>query len=97
MRLTIPALLTAVLLSQGCMVFDKNNPVVLSSDPAGARVLVNQKDSGFVTPCVLDLNTGKLERIDLVYPGYQTATRVLTPDRQLWLILWSDMYINSSV
>ena len=94
---TLPAAIAATFLAGACMVFDKNNAVVLSSDPPGARVLVNSKDSGFVTPCALGLDTGRLERIDLVYPGYETAVRILTSDHQLWVILWRDMYIDSSV
>ncbi len=31
------------------------------------------------------------------YPGYVTATRVLTPDAQIYAILWSEMHVRSEV
>lgn len=70
--------------------------VTLSSDPPGAQVLIDNRDSGFVTPCVLTL-TNRTHRVDMVLPGYSTATRYLSRDVQREIILWNDMlaYFNT--
>lgn len=95
-RLAAPsALLAALTLAPGCALLDRESHVSIASDPPGARVVINQRDSGFVTPCLLSLETGETQRIDLEYPGYVTATRVLTPDNRVYAILWSDMYTRS--
>lgn len=81
----------------GCTMFTTPSGVSFASDPTGARVIVDKKDSGFVTPCKLDLGSGSDVRIDLQFPGYTTATRYLTPDRHVYAILWSDMYASVGV
>lgn len=90
-------LLPLALWSSGCALLDRDTHVTIASDPPGARVVINKKDSGFVTPCILDLDTGDTQRIDLEYPGYVTATRMLAPDSQVYAILWSEMYARSEV
>jgi PEGA domain len=68
-----------------------STPLVhLASDPPGAQVLVDDEDSGFVTPCVMALpNTA--QRIDFLLPGYATATRYLARDVRAEIVLWNDM------
>jgi hypothetical protein len=90
------AALLAATLASGCSVFRSPAKVTFASDPPGARVLIDRKDSGFVTPCVLALDKGDT-RVDFVYPGYATETRELTTDRQFDVILWRDMYLRSEV
>lgn len=80
-----------------CAIFDHSTQVSIASDPPGARIVVNASDSGFVTPSVLALDGSENARIDLEYPGYVTATRILTPDHQVYAVLWSDMYTRSEV
>jgi hypothetical protein len=82
---------------EGCMLLDRSTQVSLASDPPGAKVLVNDRESGFVTPCILALDPGENARIDLEYPGYVTARRILTPDQQVYAVLGKDMYIRPSV
>lgn len=100
-RRRLGALLPALALAAGSsscnVLFDRSMQLSVASDPPGARVLVNASDSGFVTPSLLELDTGENVRIDLEYPGYVTATRILTPDNQVWAVLWSDMYVRSEV
>jgi PEGA domain len=91
------AVLASLAAPPGCAVFDQSTQISLASDPPGARILVNASDSGFVTPCVLALDASENARIDLEYPGYVTATRVLTPDHQVYAVLWRDMYTRSEV
>lgn len=92
---TLAAALVALL--SGCGILRGGDPkVVLASDPPGARVLVDREDSGFVTPCVLALPRDDL-RIDFVYPGYEDATRLLTPESDVYTIFWHEMYIRSVI
>ena len=90
-------LLPLALLAGGCAVFDHSAKVVLASDPPGARVLVDQKDSGFVTPCVLELDPVETWHMALELPGYETAHRVLLPDFDARALLWRDMYLTSGI
>ncbi len=47
--------------------------LAISSKPAGAKVIIDGKNTGLVTPCTLEkLGTGR-HRIRLVKSGYQTA------------------------
>jgi hypothetical protein len=80
-----------------CALFGKPYGVTLATDPPGARVLVDQKDSGFVTPCRLALEPDESYRVDFTYPGYQTATRLLESDRDWEARLWDEMYMTSRV
>jgi hypothetical protein len=93
--LLVPLALAA--LAPGCMLLGGETNVSIASEPPGARIKVDGKDSGFVTPCLIALERGDGARIDLEYPGYVTATRLLTPDHQLYAILWSEMYVREPV
>lgn len=97
LRALLPVLACATALPSCNVLFDRSMQLSVASDPPGARILVNANDSGFVTPSLLELDTGENMRIDLEYPGYVTATRILTPDNQVWAVLWSDMYVRSEV
>lgn len=79
------------------MLFSGTTHVSIASEPPGARIKVDGQDSGFVTPCLIALDHGDGARIDLEYPGYVTATRLLTPDHQLYAILWSEMHVRPTV
>ena len=70
--------------------------VSIASDPPGAQILVDNRDSGFVTPCVLTLSN-RAHRVDLLLPGYSTATRYLTREVNSEIVLWNDMlaYFNT--
>jgi hypothetical protein len=89
-----PCAWIAGVLLAGCQIVDRPAGISLSSDPPGARVFVDKKDSGFCTPCLLGLEDDEDLRIDFVYPGYRKATRFLTPDKQVYAILWEEMYVN---
>jgi hypothetical protein len=95
-----PAALLALVSSSlcpACVLFDNTAHVNIASDPPGARIFVNKRDAGFVTPCMLELDPDETYRIDLEYPGYVTATRVLTEDNQTYALLWKEMYIRPVV
>jgi hypothetical protein len=89
--------LVCAFLAGGCSLLDHSTKVVLASDPPGARVLIDEHDSGFVTPCVLQLDPSERTRMELVLPGYETARRLLVPERDVQVVLWRDMYLRSSI
>jgi hypothetical protein len=78
----------------GCILLPSPGNVTFASDPPGARVLIDGKDTGFVTPCALALERNDDTRLDIELPGYVTATRYLTPDHQCYVILWREMYVD---
>jgi len=90
------ALLCLVASATSCKMIAKSAPVSIASEPPGARILVDKRDSGFVTPAVLMLDLDETARVELQYPGYVTATRILVPDRLNETVLWRDMHNHSS-
>lgn len=70
--------------------------VSLSSQPPGARVLIDDEDSGFFTPCVLALDRDEKQRVRFELPGYEPATRVLEPNTRRTYIPWSDGDLGSA-
>ncbi len=89
-RLALPCLFALA----GCAYLAPNRAVVLSTRPPGATVLVDGKNSGFVTPCQIQLDIDDDVRLDFVQPGFRSETRYLTPDDEVYAILWSEMYVG---
>ena len=75
----------------------RGRPLVFASDPPGARVTIDNRDSGWVTPCVLDLPEGDSYLVEFNYPGYEPALRLLDDDRDVWVVLWREMYVHEGV
>ncbi|HUR29660.1 MAG TPA: PEGA domain-containing protein [Planctomycetota bacterium] len=73
--------------------FPESRGIMVASQPVGARVLVDGRDSGFATPCCLAIDRKK-QRIDLVLDGYQPASRVVTDDDRTYLIYWDEAYLG---
>ena len=65
--------------------------VSFSSDPPGARVIVDGRDSGFVTPCALRIGKGSRHRLEFTVRGYRTAVRIVHPHWQIYSLKWDDM------
>jgi hypothetical protein len=98
-RLAPRTVLLALLLAlptPGCLLFQHPKGIAVSSDPPGASVLVGQRDTGFVTPCVLEVDPDDDERIDFVRPGYMTETRYISPDWDVYAILYREMSVEFS-
>jgi len=66
-------------------------PLVIDSEPPGALVRINGVDSGFATPCVLDLEHQNVESVELELAGYRTERRELREGEWSRVVLWSDM------
>ncbi len=95
--------LAALAFSWGCasapLNFDpvSGRPLALSSDPPGARIAINNEDSGWVTPCVLDVDEGRSHVVQFTYPGYEPAIRILDNSYEYWTVLWREMYTHEGV
>ncbi|MBL8863349.1 MAG: PEGA domain-containing protein [Planctomycetes bacterium] len=81
----------APLLLGGCVLFASDRPVNLSTTPPGATVLVNGRNSGFVTPCRIQLDVDRDVRLDFEVPGFRPETRFLTPNDEVYAVYWREM------
>src|SRR5262245_57451271 len=59
-----------------------------ASDPPGARVQVDGKDSGWVTPCLIALNVAKEHHVTISLAGYELRDVVLEPDTRRSIVSW---------
>jgi hypothetical protein len=94
-RCRLAAAVLALMLSTGCVELGRAPGVLVASSPPGARIVVDGKDSGFVTPAHLGLSRDD-HRLDIVLPGYQTASVRVDPTRRWGLIYWREAYVNSN-
>lgn len=87
-HLSVPRLapLVAALLA-GCAA---PQPVHLSTDPPGARVLIDGVDSGFVTPCLLELPNVPERKVAFSLRGYESAERTLVYVERTEMVYWKD-------
>lgn len=90
-------LLAAALLHASCSSMSGPRHVSFASDPPGARIVVDGKDSGFVTPCHIALPVGATQEVDLLLPGHKKETRVLVPAQQTNAVFWREAYIREQV
>jgi hypothetical protein len=77
-----------------CSMLAPNRAVALSTNPPGATVKVDGRNSGFVTPCQIQLDIDEDVRLDFEVPGFRPETRYLTPDDAVYSILWTEMYVG---
>jgi hypothetical protein len=83
------------LLAGGCAAIQETPGVLFSTRPAGARVLIDGQDSGFVTPCHLDLSRTH-HSVDLLLDGY-VPTRIAVDSRsETWLIHYNEAWVDYS-
>lgn len=66
---------------------------VISSFPPGARVMLDGKDSGYVTPCVIGLDRGDSYRVEIELDGYQTFRLRMEQETKRTIISWGDSHI----
>jgi len=70
------------------------HPSIFATDPPGARVIIDGEDSGFVTPCAIDLPSDP-HVIDFTLPGYASARRTTYPETQRYAILYREWISNT--
>ncbi len=88
------ATFAAALLTAGCVELLPAPGVMFASTPSGARVIVDGEDSGFVTPCHIDLARATHD-VDLVLEGYKPASVHIDEGGDTWLILWDEAWVNA--
>jgi len=64
--------------------------VFFSSEPPGARILVDGLDSGYVTPRMIALNDKERYRISFGLPGFHPQQVILMPNKVAYWIAWED-------
>lgn len=85
-RPLVPLLLA--LGASSCVLNSGSPGVMLATSPPGARVLLDGADSGFATPCWIDVDEDASVRFEL--EGYRAAERELVFDTRVWLVPWWD-------
>jgi hypothetical protein len=81
------------LLLASCVAIERNPGVMFASRPPGARVVVDGQDSGFVTPCNIDLERAP-HNVDLLLDGYQPTRVVIGKGGETWLLHWDEAYMD---
>jgi hypothetical protein len=85
--------LAAAALAAACVAPVAPPGVLVASEPAGARVYVDGRDSGWVTPAYLDLENVR-QKIDIVLEGYNPASVFVEPGgERYYLILWNEGFL----
>ena len=92
MSLPRTLLLLALTLTTSCTAWIEHEDVLVTSDPMGARILVDGVDTGHTTPRVLQIggNFGTDHVVRLEKPGYRPAERVLHQVTEGYTSKWID-------
>jgi len=93
LQLSFPLALVACLCS--CIAIEREPGVSIASSPPGARVLIDGKDSGFVTPVDLGVSRSA-HTLALELDGYVTAKRKLRGGSSRDVIHWDEAYISEN-
>ena len=62
--------------------------VFFATQPPGARVVLNEVDSGFVTPCMIDLDKSRVHEVRLELQGYEPRVFQVQPGGSVILVPW---------
>lgn len=89
--------LLAGLFGSSCIANTASPGVFLATNPPGARVFVDGADTGFATPCSLDLDKTNEHEVAFVLDGYDVARRDLYPNTNWSAVPWSDGDIDLGV
>lgn len=65
-------------------------PVHFSSSPPGVEVHIDGVHTGFVTPCLIDLEDGPTRQVEFVLPGYVTELRTVAYVDRKDLVFWRE-------
>ena len=87
-RLHRIALLLALALAAPACINVTPPGVFFATQPPGARVVLDEVDSGFVTPCMIDLDKSKAHEVRLELQGYEPRIFQVQPGGQVVMIPW---------
>lgn len=68
--------------------------VFFSSDPPGARILVDGRDSGYVTPRMVAFDPDDSYHVTFDLPGFYGEEIVLLPHKTGYWIAWEEGIVN---
>jgi len=85
--LLVPLLLAALVTLSSCINISTRS-TTLASEPPGARVRVDGRDSGWVTPCKIALETDEEHVVSLELDGFAPSEFVLQPQERHGIIAW---------
>ena len=96
-RHLLRALALALLLlgASACVAFQAHPGVSLSTNPPGARVLLDGKDTGYITPCHLGIPRER-QRIDMQLDGFVPASVLVEPGGDFVLIYWREASLTET-
>lgn len=78
-------------------VLDVSSPgVYFATSPPGARVVVDGRDSGFATPCAIELTRSEEHEVTFELAGYEPARRTLIPNTTTTVVPWTDGDIGAT-
>lgn len=60
-----------------------------SSEPPGAAIRVDGADSGWVTPCEVDLDVEREHEVELLLAGFAPRRFLLVPEEQRSFVSWN--------
>ena len=84
--------ISLALCCSGCVYFKPQDPVLLTSDPPGAHIILDGEDTGRTTPASFDI-AGDFEGdhlLELTKTGYRSELRVLTQCTRTYSPRWID-------
>jgi len=91
-RPLIPILACLLTCLPACTWWQSGENVLVSSQPLGARILIDGQDTGETTPARLTIggNFGANHLLELEKPGYRTAQRRLYQHTEGYTSRWND-------
>lgn len=96
MRLLASVLVALALAAaaSSCVAVETPPGTFFATTPPGARVLLDGRDSGFVTPCHIDLRDEAPVTVRLELLGYQPAEVRLVGVSDRYVVPWKDGYTS---
>jgi len=85
--LRLPSLIAALACQASCLNVSPSG-TTLASEPPGARVHVDGRDSGWVTPCEIALDADETHVVTLALDGFAPREIVLEPLERHGIVAW---------
>jgi hypothetical protein len=96
-RTPLVALLALLAPTVACVGLDRPPGTFFDTAPPGAHVIVDGRDSGFTTPCLIDMTDTEGPLVTLARDGYQPATIRLVDDRTITVVHWRDAAVEGTL